>query len=742
MTNFLLARGERLTHRVIVKSGPPDKEAPYTFSQARRRLTPMLADVVQKLDVLPAAACPGDLAVATMTLNPEYIAKSYHPKELLRATGLEAVGSRPKRITPEQRSKGRAPVETVSTELFLMGTRRAFRRWSNEISAWSADHDGASQLPTIERVAAPTPVEKLIHVEDAGKRAVFEVVLHADEDAGEDFVIPHFQEYLKSIGINAPLERRFYAGGLSFVELEAPRAKMESVAAFAFVRAVRPMPPLRMLRPTIRTAGISSERIALPKEGPLDGAIRSAIFDGGLPLKHPLTKWATPIDAPGVGPRHETLLKHGVGVTSAFLFGHLQPNRPAPRPYSGVHHYRVVDSEPGQDPYELYEVLGRIQGVLTSRSYDFINISLGPELPIDDNEVHAWTAVLDDYLSHGKCLASIAVGNGGERDVALSANRLQVPADCVNALAIGAADTPDAGWMRAAYSSVGPGRSPGLIKPDLVSFGGSTARPFLVLGHKDPLKLEPTGGTSFAAPSVLRQGTGIRAHLGPSLSPLAIRALLVHCAEPADIPHTEIGWGRVAEQLADIVTCADDTVRVVFEGTITASRYIRAPIPVPDEALEGMVKIKATLLYATEVDPHHPGNYTRAGLDVIFRPNKGNVREKATHAASKSFFGKNRPTVTEDELRHDAWKWENCLHGENSYRGRTLEEPAFDIHYNARLEGQDNSKKQELKYALIISVKARRVADLYSRIVRRYRGTLEALLPVIEIPVRIQDEEN
>lgn len=443
-----------------------------------------------------------------------------------------------------------------------------------------------------------------------------------------------------------------------------------------------------------------------------------------------------------MGPRDETLLKHGVGVTSAFLFGHLQPNKPAPRPYAGVHHYRVVDTEPGQNPYELYEVLGRIQNILRSNAYDFVNLSLGPELPVDDNEVHAWTAVLDDFLSHGKCLAAIAVGNGGERDVALSANRVQVPADCVNALAIGAADTPDAGWARATYSSIGPGRSPGLIKPDLVSFGGSTARPFLVLSHKEAPRLEPTGGTSYAAPSTLRLGAGIRAHLGPSLSPLAIRALLVHCAEPADIPHTEIGWGRVAQHLADIATCDDDTVRVVFEGTITASKYIRAPVPVPNVPLEGLVGIKATLVYATEVDPHHPGNYTRAGLDATFRPNRGKVRDKATHAVSKGFFGKNRPTVTEDELRRDAWKWENCLHAENSYRGRSLDAPAFDIHYNARAEGHDNSKKQKLKYALIISVRARRVADLYNRIVRRYQGTLEALLPVIEIPVRIENDDE
>ena len=65
----------------------------------------------------------------------------------------------------------------------------------------------------------------------------------------------------------------------------------------------------------------------------------------------------------------------------------------------------------------------------------------------------------------------------------------------------------------------------------------------------------------------------------------------------------------------------------------------------------------------------------------------------------------------------------------------------FDIHYNARAEGQDHSRSQELKYALVVSVAAKRMPDLYDRIVRRYRNQLEALQPVIEIPVRIDSEE-
>jgi hypothetical protein len=57
-------------------------------------------------------------------------------------------------------------------------------------------------------------------------------------------------------------------------------------------------------------------------------------------------------------------------------------------------------------------------------------------------------------------------------------------------------------------------------------------------------------------------------------------------------------------------------VRIVYQGVVTASKYIRAPIPVPTEPFEGMVAIKATLCYATDVDPHHPGNYTRVRATV------------------------------------------------------------------------------------------------------------------------------
>jgi hypothetical protein len=291
-------------------------------------------------------------------------------------------------------------------------------------------------------------------------------------------------------------------------------------------------------------------------------------------------------------------------------------------------------------------------------------------------------------------------------------------------------------WQRCIYSSVGPGRSPGVVKPDFVEFGGCLQRPFIVVSETPAAAFEATEGTSFSAPSVLRLGAGVRAHFGDSLGMLAIRALLIHTAETSDYPCEDVGRGRVARSVQDIVLCDDDTVRVVYQGSIAPTRYIRAPIPVPSGVIPGKVTITATLCYPTGVDPHHPGNYTRAGLEPTFRPHDQKRKDTSqVHADSKSFFGKTQSGLMEDELRRDAWKWENCLHTSVTFMGKTLRNPVLDIHYNARLGGRDFAPKEELPYALVISVHAKHLDDLYDKIVRKYARQLEALRPVVEIPV-------
>ena len=87
-------------------------------------------------------------------------------------------------------------------------------------------------------------------------------------------------------------------------------------------------------------------------------------------------------------------------------------------------------------------------------------------------------------------------------------------------------------------------------------------------------------------------------------------------------------------------------------------------------------------------------------------------------------------------MRRDAWKWENCLHRTRRFRGSSLSNPVFDVHYNARLEGRNFVPDEQLPYAMVVTVRAANTPDFYDQIVRKYATMLEVFRPVIDIPIR------
>ena len=288
MTNYLLGKAERLVQETIGAGGGGEKQPVYTFAEARSRLQPMIGEMTRSIDALPAAACPDDQAVAAVTVNPEYIAKSYFPTELLRAVGLTTVGSRPRKVLPKKRSRGREPEEALTTQLFVMGRRSAFRRWDATISEWPGDDGVSRAFTTIEDVHAPSVDEKIKgSLPDHGD-IVFEIVLHTERLIGEHRTLPAFQAYLRGLGLDPKFERKFFAGGLCFVDLDAPVELARKIALFTPLRALRQMPRLRMMRPTFRSGGFSTKPPQLPTDGPLDPNLKVAIFDGGT--SRPITR--------------------------------------------------------------------------------------------------------------------------------------------------------------------------------------------------------------------------------------------------------------------------------------------------------------------------------------------------------------------------------------------------------------------------------------------------------------------
>jgi hypothetical protein len=733
--NFLLGYGERLVEQIPPPRLKPGKAHPYTFQESKQRLLPLVTQAADVVRSLPRRACPFNQSVIVMTLHPEYIAKSYYPSDLLHAIGFTQVGSRPKRIKPRKATRKKNP-EAETTEIFLAGNRDNLDRWAGSLSNWTTLTRGAEDLIEVEAVHAPSPDERIKPIVSNAEDLILEVVLHAD--LGSEGIVESFRDYARSFGALPDMDRRMYAGGLCFMPMLVSRTALREVALFSFLRVAREMPHLRPLTPTLRAFVTSrSFNVIYPNSRPVAHDLRAAVFDGGVAPYPELAQWINHVDVPGVGEPVAEYQAHGLAVTSALLFGSLKDGMPLPVPYGFADHYRVLDENSADDPYELYDALRAITGILESRNYEFVNLSIGPSLPIEDDDVHAWTAVLDQYLATGDTLATIAVGNSGENDRASGNARVQVPADCVNALAVGAADSRGDRWGRASYSSIGPGRRPGIVKPDLLAFGGSASEPFWVPESGRINRTIPNAGTSFSAPSILRTAMGVRAHFGARLRPLAIRCLLVHVAEAPTSDRIEHGWGRAPEELEDLVVCEEGSVRIVYQGVVTAAQYLRAPIPVPDGTI-GRVEVRATLCFISETDPQDPSNYTRSALEVVFRPNSEDREPQGTNARSKPFFGTGERYTPEGQLRVLDRKWETVLHKSKRFNPGTLRNPAFDIHHNARMGGGPAALKTKIPYALVVTVTSTKTPDLYDRVVRRYPGILEILRPIIQIPVRAQ----
>jgi hypothetical protein len=356
-----------------------------------------------------------------------------------------------------------------------------------------------------------------------------------------------------------------------------------------------------------------------------------------------------------------------------------------------------------------------------------MNLSLGPCLPIDDDDVHVWTTLLDLRLSSGNTLATVAVGNDGEQEGDL--RRIQPPSDMVNALGIGSANSNGNVWERASYSCVGPGRSPGLVKPDGVAFGGGDDELLKIFSPHDG-GVVGVQGTSFAAPMVLRSAIGVSTLSASPLSATAIKALLIHRAEKNENHNQlETGWGRFITDPEKLIACNDNEAMVIYQGVINPGQPIRARIPFPDIPLNGSVTIKATLGFVAKTDPAHPINYTKSGLNIIFRP-KGNQKETI------AFFNQDHYD-TEQELRQDAQKWETCMSRTRNFRKETLSDPVFDIEYLTRDEGRAISVDDvaPLPYVLIVTLSVKNTAGVYNNILQRYQ-TLQPIKLRTEIQIR------
>lgn len=734
--NYLIGKAEQLTRTVPPPKRNIEKKYIYSTNELRARLVPQLEKIEKDLENLDARLSPKNLAVTTISLHPSYISKSAFPSALFRSMGAYPIGSKAIDVQPDKWKRKSKPQKSPSTQLFVAFQKENLKELKNEImelndSDTSRLRDDLETIWNIDLIDSNSKIKK----NDHGSSEYFEVGLHlVPVSVLSEQIKQAFIKYATELNIELKTDLAFDIENLWFVPCKGAYQDIKKLADFSFVRVIRPVPQLRAFNPVVRGLPVSAS-FTVPMIKPLNSDVKVAILDGGLPQQHALSNWVQNyrLSDPKAhdctdGP------DHGLGVTSSVLFGPLKPGKQAERPFTYVDHYRVLDSKiQDEDPLDLYRTLGHIEEVLLSNQYEFINLSLGPDLPIDDDEVHPWTSLIDSYLSTGNTLMTVAAGNNGERDHLAGLSRIQVPSDCVNAIAVGSSNRTGNTWDRASYSAVGPGRSPGRIKPDLIAFGGSPDEYFHIPHGQYSTQLVPTCGTSFASPYVLRMASGIRAVLGEQISLLAIKSLLIHTAHQNGQSTDEIGWGKVPDNLSQIIESKDGTVKILYQGELFPGKYLNVPLPIPEQGIDGQVKITATCCIACETNPQDTSMYTKAGITIKWMPQFGSNPKK-----TEPFFQQQR-FATEAELRTDAGKWESVLHSSKNKRGSALYNPAFELHYSARESGGITNSATPVKYAFIVTIDAPKNKKIFTDILSEYQNILTEIEPIVDIPIQIQN---
>ncbi|MDR2372821.1 MAG: S8 family peptidase [Bifidobacteriaceae bacterium] len=739
----LLVNGEVLRLAVHAPSaGGGDKFEPQTPEQAQTLLTPQVAAVLAAAARLPPELRARDRLYVEAKLLPNYLAASYFPTELLAHVGAAPVGSRSD--TGQYVTKAKSVTAQTRRLIFAVSDDglHELERLITQGGRTRSEQQAFTQIRELEEISLPRQSDVL----RAGKpdadapagRRVWEAVLHpSTARLGEP--VPLDDETLELwfdlvATEDGEVHRDFVrrAGGLTFTPVSLDAERIVSLARFNPLRVLRPMPSIR---PRPRFGTRSFQRLAAPTSSqPVLSSVSVAVFDGGVDTAHRNgTLFAIPTHDLTPKPPVQDELDHGTGVTGAVLYGLAAPGEQAPAPPLPVESYRVLPAPDVPGDLEGYWLLDRIKEEVERKGHRIINLSLGPTLAVeDDMEPNRWTSELDQLAWERDVLFVIAAGNDGDQDRVTGLHRVQVPADMVNGIAVGACDAPapEAPWARAPYSSMGPGRFGARVQPLGVQFGGTDSRPFNVV-RADGSFLEASG-TSFAAPVSTHALADLVTRL-PRVNSSVLRAFMAHFAErPRNHVklRDEVGYGRQPLRFGDLLNCAPNEARVLYIDEIERGNVLGYQVAMP-EPIASEVKVQITLTYASPVDPTQPTEYTSASLELTLRPHQrlytfhppkdltqrsrvldisGPEARKllaqgwipSQEAVTKT-LGAAKVGASEAQLR-DSGKWETVRDYRVTLRPGDVERPRLELSYVARRSGALDNSPTTIPFALLVSI--------------------------------------
>jgi hypothetical protein len=615
----ILGRGENYIFSHENRPGPPVQDRRPSYEEARGKLLNQIQIVKSQIDDIPK-----DLRVNEVIVNVKmslgYTAKSFHPNNLIRQSGVKDVGSKKWEKTEVKGDK----------KQIKQGKNIFIRMSEKELSFLeSLLNQSASNLPkgfiddvrTVEEMYVSDNKYLLDIFSPEWQGGRIEIVLHPFGDL-EEIVEEKFVDLLKKNGGDpSKIKIRSYSPGPTFISAYVERTTLEELIKFNPIRTAHPMvfkgvPELR--------GGLSGFPLPQPPIDNLKSSIVVGVFDGGVDPNSPLLKGF--VNENNLLPTQpiDDYVQHGTAVAGAILYGDLKNyhrGSEVPTPTVNVESYRVL---PLSDPndFDLYEVIDVIEEVVPKRpDIKVYNLSIGPYGPIEDDYISRFTYVIDSLSQNGERLFTVAVGNDGDMKDDAS-RRIQAPSDTVNGLGIGAYTFNSRHEIvRAPYSCIGEGREGSKVKPDVVEFGGCERHPFHLIGLDGQSKFLASG-TSFSSPIVARKAAELMGRCN-LVDPLVAKALIINSAiHPNGQFDRYLGYGAVPDSVDDILACSENRVTVLYKQRILPKRFARLNIPVVKGLdYDGKVDIFWTITVAAKPNPLNTEDYTTSCIEEAFYPN-------------------------------------------------------------------------------------------------------------------------
>lgn len=737
----ILGNGESLLMPIHKSRSGGEGKFPYTYEEAREKLKADIKVLRREISLITEVHGLKEAIVVCLRQHPKSLAKSYYPDQIFSTNTLIEIGSR--RWFPDQSEE--------FGKMFFAITNNDQLAQLDFLLDNPPNNDWTKDIRRLSALNLQESNERLIGFKDDWEEGKAELVLH-------HFPYPQNQSKVENLllsllnqqGISSSkIKVKNYDNGPTFICTELNKSALNVLKQFNPLRVARPLNNITInpIRNSPRTKGPQ------PPLKETKSQIIVGVFDGGVYEECPLldgfcTAHNDVINEPIN--KDSDYLAHGTAVAGAVLYGPLNnynQQDQLPTPPVSVEVFRVL-GEKNQNP-DLYDVIDNIEKIVPIRKdIKVYNLSFGPPGAIVDQEISRFTYVIDKLSYTEHVLFVIAAGNDGDLPPGL--NRIQAPADAVNAIGVGSYTYDIEGKpCRAWYSCIGEGREGCKVKPDVVAPGGCDQRPIHLVDMNGEKLL--SFGTSFASPIVAGRAGELIGRC-EDINPLVSRALLIHTAKhPNGIGDHEFGNGIILNSADEILYCSKTSVTVIYKSFLYPKGYAKLPIPLTkNNKINGRTKINWTIALSTAIDPFNAEDYTLTCIEDTFHPHKDvynfslrvgsknqiqkvNIAkepERAQELLSLGWKKGTHPTSIppkdahkEMELRADL-KWDTIARRVKGLQIDSFDEPFISLHGMAR---NDDYNKVRIDYAVIITVEIPKYSgNLYDDILQVY-SSLEPL---------------